>query len=201
MRKNWFVSPTGEWQIGINDPSPLGVLATAGYALTVFLCFRAALKSRAESSKAFTTWTIIAMGLLLLGINKQLDLQVWLRNTGRSLAETWDFYQQRRLLQKIFLAAFAVALLGLTAGFAFTARSFFRRHPLAFWGLVLLALFILLRAASAEHVGFWDSISAGRNGAGGSSWEGWSVYRLPLGESKARCRTGSRSDTPRSFTS
>jgi hypothetical protein len=74
-----------KWRPGFSDPDLPGLIITRAYALTALLCFRRALKERRGSdgknghSKA---WFLYAIALILLGMNKQLDLQTLLIQIG-----------------------------------------------------------------------------------------------------------------------
>ena len=77
------------WRFGIGDPTAVGWLTVAAYAATAALSVRAFLRSRARRAAPRrcgsssspgpavdeTIWLLIAITMLLLGINKQLDLQ------------------------------------------------------------------------------------------------------------------------------
>jgi hypothetical protein len=98
-------------------------------------------------------WFLLAIALAVLAINKQLDLQTALTNMLREDAEHRGWYQQRRVLQiafvacAIFAAAFGLWLLYRLLG------SHWRVHRLALCGLLLLALYLLLRVADIERAG------------------------------------------------
>jgi hypothetical protein len=106
----------------------------------------------AEEKRVSAIWWLLAWGLLFLGISKQLSLQTLLIVLGRRAALAGGWYEQRRLAQMIFSAIFALA--GLVALWFLLARfrQFFVRNPWAAIGLVVLVLFVLIRAASINHV-------------------------------------------------
>lgn len=97
-------------------------------------------------------WLLLGGFLLLLGINKQLDLQSLFTQIGRDLALAQGWYNQRTRVQFIFIGAlafigFASLLLGIRwlrhAGFAV---------KLALGGCTFLFGFVLLRASSFHHM-------------------------------------------------
>jgi hypothetical protein len=141
-----------EWHLGFHDPGFWGWLATFGYGLATVLCFLAALRNRIRHPDSARIWASLALVLLLLGINKQLDLQEWMQFTGRRLAEEHGFYAKRRLLQTVFLVVFGTVTVGVCAYLIRKWQWFFRRHPCVTVGCLLLVLFVLLRAFGAEHV-------------------------------------------------
>jgi hypothetical protein len=90
--------------------------------------------------------------LVFLGVNKQLDFQTLLIAIGRTAARTEGWYDDRRVVQKLFVGALALALLGLVS-WAVTRHGFFlRNHRLAAVGLGFVLIYGLLRAAEIDHL-------------------------------------------------
>jgi multisubunit Na+/H+ antiporter MnhG subunit len=150
---HWAAIPG--WQLQWDNPDFRGWSVVAAYIVAAGFCARAALAPRkmgAEEKRVSAIWWLLAWGLLFLGINKQLSLQTLLIVLGRRAALAGGWYEQRRLAQMIFSAIFALA--GLVALWFLLARfrQFFVRNPWAAIGLVVLVLFVLIRAASINHV-------------------------------------------------
>src|SRR5438105_1302226 len=81
-----------QWRPGIGDPTFIGWLTVVAYAGAAVLCIRDALREKeAPARRAF--WSILGVMMILLGINKQLDLQTWLTITGRRIALTEGWYE------------------------------------------------------------------------------------------------------------
>jgi len=143
----------GAWQPGIGDATPMGWITVAGYALASWSCWRAGrapADMQADGAKHF--WWLLTLGLAALGVNKQLDLQTWLTETGRQLARAQGWYGQRHVVQIGFI--FAVAAAGVAAALAMF-RLAWPLSPGRFWagvGLIFLLAFVLMRASSFEHV-------------------------------------------------
>jgi len=141
------------WHAGIGDPTLIGWITVAAYFLAAFLTFRAAKSSdviRERRQKFF--WLVLSVILVLLGINKQLDLQTLLTLTMRKLAIYEGIYEKRRVLQAFFIVI--VALCG-AAGFMIMSRLAKSRAPevkLGLAGLFFLIVFIVIRAASFHHI-------------------------------------------------
>ena len=95
---------------------------------------------------------------MLLGFNKELDLQSLLTESGRALTRAIGIYEQRRLLQGLFLlllaGAAAFAILRLTR---ILHRSSAPAKTAAV-GIAILFAFILLRAASFHHIDEWVTV-------------------------------------------
>lgn len=141
------------WELGINDPSWLGWLTVVGYLVAAVLAWRAGLAaSRSRRSVDARLWHAAGAAMLLLAINKQLDLHILVTDVGRYLAVLAGWYQLRRGFQTVFIALVMISLaLAVLAGFATTRN----RDPalrLAVAGLAVSAAYILVRAASIHHV-------------------------------------------------
>jgi hypothetical protein len=142
------------WRPGIGDPTVMGWITVLGYLVCAVLCFRQFRRvgGRPANRGLLVFWAVLTGALVLLGINKQLDLQTWLTLSGRRLAVEQGWYDHRRLVQMIFVAAIALA------GFASfwlmwrIARAHGRELWLPLAGFVLLVCFVVVRAASFHHV-------------------------------------------------
>jgi hypothetical protein len=106
----------------------------------------------ARSPEFSRIWRRLALLILLLGINQQLDLQTLLIQGGRALAEAEGWYAYRRLVQSTFFGLFAFGFLLLASLAAWRSRAFLNRHRLVTLGLAILIGFILIRAADFNHV-------------------------------------------------
>ena len=111
----------------------------------------------AESRERYF-WLSAGFLLVLLGLNKELDLQNVFTQNARAVIRSWGFYEQRRLMQGLFLLSLAVA--GLIA--AFVLGAWLRRSPMpakaAAVGIILLFAFVVMRAASFHHIDHWVTI-------------------------------------------
>ena len=155
------IGSDGRWQPGIGDPSAMGWVTVAAYGITALVCLIYAVRSaRAGLPRGHQMlWLAVAGLMLLLGINKQLDLQSLLTQIGRDTALAQGWYEQRGGMQRAFIVAMAAAgALGMAALFALTRRQRRRNWP-ALAGLCLLTVFLVIRAASFHHV---DAMIHGR---------------------------------------
>jgi hypothetical protein len=143
----------GSWSPGIGDPTVLGwvtVLAyAAAFALSVVVSHRALEKSEAPER---WFWRALAVGLLVLGINKQLDLQSAFTELGRAWAYRSGVYEQRREYQLVFLVL--VGICGVIAAIwgALLLRRASNASRVAGAGAVGLICFVVMRAASFHHI-------------------------------------------------
>jgi len=148
----------GRWSPGIGDPTVLGWVTVAAYLVAAWLCYRAAGTSSEGLGDAGTStrrerilWILFAGSLLLLGLNKQLDLQSALTEALRIVSRNQGWYESRREYQLAFVEVLALAAVaGFGALVAFTWR-LSRSIKLAGLGLGFLGAFVLVRAASFHH--------------------------------------------------
>lgn len=103
-------------------------------------------------------WLATGILLILLGLNKELDLQNLLTQAVRTAVRHFGLYEQRRLMQGMFLLLLTVA--GLLAAFVLGTwlRWLSTTAKAAAAGIVLLLAFVVMRAASFHHIDHWVTI-------------------------------------------
>ncbi len=148
-----------------HDLSVLAWFVTAAYFAAALPAFRAARGSGDRRDRLF--WIGCAALLLLLGLNKQLDLQGYITTAGRTLARQEGWFEYRRLVQAGFIVLLCIAAAAVLAVLAAWLRRSAAAVKVAALGIVLLFTFILWRAASFHHMDVWVT----RNVAGMRS--GW----------------------------
>jgi hypothetical protein len=146
----------GQWRPGIGDPTLLGWATVVAYLAAAGACWRAAAaeskRTRRRGEHVTQFWSRMAVILVFLGVNKQLDLQSAVTVLGRYLVREQGWYDQRRELQVLFIII--VAAVGC-AGLAWLAWIIRRASParlLAMLGLIFVLAFILIRASSFHHI-------------------------------------------------
>jgi hypothetical protein len=143
----------GFWKPGIGDPSIMGWITVAAYLVACAYCFRLVRDRRTRrEDREGRVWRILAIGLLLLGINKQLDLQSAFTEAGRLLAREQGWYGERSIVQMAFL--FFLFVLGVTGAVTIfrLTRNTSRCARAAALGSVLLIGFVVMRATSFHYV-------------------------------------------------
>ena len=149
----------GEWRPGIGDPTVVGWFTVFAYFAAAFACVREACWERAAVKRGELGtplfWSILTTLLILLGLNKQLDLQTLVTIFGRRLARAFGLYDQRRIYQLVFIIGVAVVGVTVLALFAWIGRVQWRRNLIALAGIVVLFSFVVIRAASFHHVDVW----------------------------------------------
>src|SRR5678816_1896366 len=139
----------GHWSPGIGDPTIMGWLTVVLYALGAWQCYRlATAHSNMQGQREVAIWWALALALLALGINKQLDLQTALTEIGRILAAKNGWYERRHDVQLEFIYG-VVGVASVTAvAMVYLVR---KAHPatiLALVGSAFLVTFVVMRAAS-----------------------------------------------------
>ncbi len=181
----------GEWRPTVGDPTFLGWFTTFSYFVCTALCAALARHNWPGDRKSFFFWGATALLTLLLGINKQLDLQGLLRELGRQAATAGGWMESRRTVQFWFAVCFGTAVAAGFIGFAFIMGDLFRQFKLTFLGLILLLAFVVIRSAAFHHVD-------GRIGFGSSgpeiSWllELGGIYLIAIGAFREVRRGGLR---------
>ena len=152
MNQGWI----GTWSPGIGDPTIGGWVTVALYAWCAWACLR--VLRRARRGRIFLNdnerviWRLLMVGMIALGINKQLDLQSAMTELARILAFQQGWYENRRQYQEAFIAA--VPVVGLTI-LAAISLLVWNAHAATRWacaGAAALVIFVAVRAVSFHHV-------------------------------------------------
>ncbi len=142
----------------MGDFTVLGWTTTLLYAVACYLSYRALNYYRAcPKSETFNVlqrrgWAIVFGYMLVLGLNKQLDLQSLLAKGGTYLVLAFKVYQYNRTVE-VAIFATAALLTFLSAGLAlstFLGGSRFLRMSLI--GLGFVAAYVLFRAALFQRI-------------------------------------------------
>jgi hypothetical protein len=176
LRAGWV----GTWSPGIGDPNVMGWLTVVAYLWASYLCFvnhrtwraaagsatrgawvpialallgqRRRLGALPEASRMSALWKALAVGLLLLGINKQLDLQTALTEFGRIMARKQGWYGERQRVQIDFIIGVVLVGIWLVRSVLLLAGRNLPRLRVALVGIVLLCCFVAIRASSFHHI-------------------------------------------------
>ena len=141
----------GRWHAGIGDPTLFGWLTVAAYGLAAFLCFKQSGIVKKQGGGA-RFWLVLSAVLLLLAINKQLDLQSWFTQVMRDSAHAHGWYAQRRAMQLAFIAILGLGMLIVLLSLRLFLANSWRHYKLVWVGIALLCAFIVIRAASFHHM-------------------------------------------------
>jgi hypothetical protein len=134
------------WHFHCDNPTFLGWSVVAFYGLAALSCAVAAMKSGAPG-----IWWILALALTFLGVNKQLNLQTLLIVVLRHVSYVGGWWGHRRAVQLVFSVVFGLGIGLLLVWLASHNREFFETHRQVFWGVIVLGVFVGLRAATINH--------------------------------------------------
>jgi hypothetical protein len=137
-----------DWTPTIGDPTIAGWLTVVMYIVATVLSYRCVQADWRNS----LTWAGVGIFELLLGINKQLDLQVLVTQVGRYLAKQEAWYQDRREVQLAFIVLLAVVFFLLIALIHLRTRSKPWPVRIALLGTSIELVFVCMRAASFHHI-------------------------------------------------
>jgi len=138
----------GRWRSTIGDPTFIGWFTVGSYFACAILSFILVSIDKGADRRLFHFWGMVGLLMILLGINKQLDLQSLLTEVGRQVARAQGWMDQRRTVPFWFIVAFGNTALGGFLSFAVIRRVLFRRFMITFTGLFLILSFIVVRAAT-----------------------------------------------------
>ena len=141
------------WNLGIGDPTLIGWLTVAAYLVASFLCIYCALRvSRfpffSQSVQLPWLWWSLAIILLLLGLNKQLDIQSWFRITGKEVIKTQGWYQHRMTIYMGVATILFTSILTILVFLGRAIQSLWQKYWLILFGIVLLSSYILATGSS-----------------------------------------------------
>lgn len=147
-----------QWRPAIGDPSFMGWLTVAAYAVAAILCLIAARRypiadDLKPNRRRRRMWMGVALFMSFLCVNKQLDLQTLFTKMGRALATQGGWYSERRIVQLLFVIAVAIAGITTFVVIARKTRFVLQDRKLLLFGLSFLISFIIIRASSFHHVG------------------------------------------------
>lgn len=186
----------GSWSPGIGDPNAIAWVIVVGYLVASFLCWRQfrrldqagdgqglaqsfvvlllafagarrRLGALPASARLRTLWLALAVVLLLLGMNKQLDLQTALTEFGRIWARQSGWYAVRRPVQVAFIGVVVLVGLGTLRAALALAGNQLPSLRAVLVGTIFLICFVTIRAASFHHI---DSLLGVNIGGFSTNW-------------------------------
>jgi len=141
----------GQWRPTIGDPSFMGWFTVGSYFCCAILGAIMVFVNRKRDREFLLFWSTISLLMILLGINKELDLQSLFTEVGRQIARAQGWIDYRRTVQFWFIVVFGTTVMGAFLLFVIMMKDLFRRFTLAFSGLFFLLGFIIIRASSFHH--------------------------------------------------
>ena len=139
------------------DMTPIGWTITISYfvaAVLTSVAYRRELKLEALRIHGVRAqfWKWLTVAMVLLGLNKQLDLQKLVTKFGRAIVLGLHVYSMRRPMQVLFIGLIALGGLALVVFVVRKMRGLRSHYVVALIGIVFLCVFIVSRAASFHNV-------------------------------------------------
>ena len=157
MNGDWaqdLAAALAAWRRHAGDMTVIAWTITIGYVAAAWWCGAWARRQTGDDARRRRMfWGLLAAGLFALGLNKQLDLQTLLVQVGRVVAQRGGWHEQRRLVQAVFVVLLAGGMGGAALAGGLYFRSLFRPLWLAWLGVALLALYVIMRAALFMNLG------------------------------------------------
>ena len=165
------LTPEG-WRPGVGDPTVAGWTIVGLYlvgALATWWARRVGRRGaraarawagperrradRAPSYRAHSIlWLVLLLACVLLGLNKQLDLQAWVTDEVRTLAVEQGWHEQRRAVQAVLVGVGGAAAIAGLLVIVTTTRRHLPRHAAAFVGLGVLLAYAAARMVSYHQL-------------------------------------------------
>jgi len=147
------------WKPAIGDPTAIGWIITVAYFIVAFICLWTGLAEKKQNimndkPANYMLWFGLAVFLLVLGINKQLDIQTLVISLGRGIAKANGWYGSRHEVQSAFVGLVGLFGFLLFIGLLWRLRGYWRQYWLVLLGLTFLVVFIVIKAASFNHVDY-----------------------------------------------
>ncbi len=151
------------WVPGIGDPSVIGWVTVGAYFSAAALCWVCTRHPDDRLEPRYHPfyrqfWYSVALVLVLLGINKQLDLQSLLTVVGRSVVRSNGLNPHKRIIQALFLLILTISSLFAARLALLRFRWCYYAYRLTFWGLGFLLVFVLARASSFHHFDWFINV-------------------------------------------
>lgn len=140
------------WRPGLGDPSIGGLGLTALYVVASLLMLWTIYRPTAWDTGERLLWGAATVLIVLMTINKQLDLQHYVNLVGRCWARQEGLADLRETFQRVFGLAVLALGLGATVWLGRATRPALRRNRPLIWGLGLLGLFLVVEVARFQHL-------------------------------------------------
>lgn len=142
-----------DFDFGIGDPTLVGWLTVVAYFAAAGLAGVNAWRAFGGTDRTLRRlWSSLTVLLVLLGINKQLDLQSYFTAVGRAVAREQGWYETRGNVQLAFVLGIALVTVIALAAITWALRGVRRQQWLTLFGITMILGFVLIRASSFHYV-------------------------------------------------
>ena len=140
------------WRPHLGDPSLGGIGLTLLYIVASLLFLRAILAQDGWQPRERLLWVACTVILVLLTLNKQLDLQQTIIWVGRCVAKHEGWFDQRLTFQREFGMVILAAVVLAILAFGWICRSVLSANWPLLLGMAMLTLFIVLQITRFEQL-------------------------------------------------
>ncbi len=142
-----------DFEFGIGDPTFFGWFTVVAYLIAAGLAVANAWRLSAVGTRnQRRLWWGLGVLLLFLAINKQLDIQSYLTAVGRAVARSQGWYEQRGIVQLLFVAIVGAVVLAAVGLVLLVLRDVLRQQRLTVIGIIMILGFVLVRASSFHYI-------------------------------------------------
>lgn len=146
-----FINVVQDWLSRSGDTSFWSVIITVLYVIVIPASIMVTLRIKKETDR-FALWSAVSLFLLVMGINKQLDLQTLIILLGKGITGGLGLHDVgRELARMLALSIFSLALIGCGAVLV-KARRCLKEEKAALTGTGILLLFMIIRVGAITHV-------------------------------------------------
>ena len=142
-------------QWGGEDPTAIAWACAVAYVVAGALCVVAGARLRLKPESLPTDrgiWIALGVVLVLLGLNKQLDLHTLFVHAGRDAARALGFYNYKRQIEGLFFVGVTTGLGAIVWHQWRRLASFAVAHQAVVIGLGLIAIYTITRFATIMHL-------------------------------------------------
>lgn len=140
----------GRWHLAIAYPSVLGWVTVAAYCVTALSCYLCNRRYASVAQGRF--WFVMTVCMLVLAVNRQIDLQFWLTEILRDTAYDYGWYENRRMVQAGFIVCLTASTILMRTWLIQKLAKHSKYVHRALAGMLLLAFVLILRACSFHYV-------------------------------------------------
>lgn len=145
------------WQPSVGDPTLMGWVIAGCYLLAGFGCLRCwhrrnRLVLSVDARRFGHYWVLLGVMMLLMGLNKQLDMQVLLHDLARKVVDQYGFAGSKRQFKNGFIGLLAVLFAVWLGRLVVLMSGLWVRVWLSGVGVFVLLAFVLSRAVSVYIV-------------------------------------------------
>ncbi|AUH64608.1 hypothetical protein CX676_10890 [Paracoccus zhejiangensis] len=140
----------GDWTPAFGDRGVLAWITVLAYLACAALSVAVWRGVDQRALRRF--WGAMAIVMLFLAVNKQLDLQTALNETGRCISMAQGWHDYRRYAQMLFIILVVVAVALVFKRGSQMMRGHMQSHWLALAGAALVCGYVLIRASSLHSV-------------------------------------------------